>query len=38
MQRRLSILNAAGAGNTLPPLIVQPGATGTPIPLIRFKF
>jgi RHS repeat-associated protein len=38
LQRWLSVLNGTRAGDPLPPIIIQPGTTGTPIPLVGFKF
>ena len=38
MQRWLNVLNGTRAGDALPPIRVQPGQQGTPLPLVDFRF
>ncbi len=38
MQRWLRILNGMQAGDTLPPIIIQPGTSGIPITGVGFGF
>ncbi len=38
LQRWLSILNGTQVGDTLPPIIIQPGTSGVPITGVGFGF
>jgi hypothetical protein len=38
MQRWLSVLKGTQAGDALPPIVIQPGARGVPIPGVGFQF
>ncbi len=38
LQRWLSVLKGTQAGDALPPIVIQPGARGVPIPGVGFQF